>query len=670
MYRASPSPHLALLLASPLWLLGSAAAQKRALKPEDRVLRVEPTKLVLQAGEGAKLKTEVVDVGGRPVDKKLFDLVFFSNNRRSLRVRGSGDVLARRPGKYRIVVRVALPGEQGPQFVVPVEVVRPKPLRIEFVKAPKQIFAGTSTPMAAGVVNSAGRRDDKVDLDFSVDTPAVASVDAFGVVTAKAPGRCKITAKNADFDASHSFEVLANPVRSLALEASAIRVRTGDVVRLRARLADADGQAVDGVPVHYSFEARPDDRLGQVASGQIEQDGRFVAETPGLYTLLASCGDARDRLTVRARPRKVRRRIEFVGHGPVLDVHTSDLWVWEGQDGRDYCVTGTWGANGDAIFWDVTDPSKIKRIATVQVDARTINDVKVSKDGKICVLSREGASNRKNGIVILDVRKPSAPRILSTFTENLTGGVHNVFIAKNYVYALSAARRYDVIDIQDPSAPVRVSSYQIFKPGASIHDAWVENGLAYSSNWRYGVHIVDVGNGIKGGTPQKPVKVGSYAYPSGWNHAAFPFRSKSAGKFYVIAGDETFPYGLNVKDKPTRPRGWFHFIDFTDMDKPREVARYQVPEAGTHNLWVEGEVMYGAYYNGGLRVVDISGELMGDLYRQGREIGFYLPTHKKSVVPNAPMVWGPQPHKGHIFFSDWNSGLWAVKLGAEDKRPR
>ncbi len=26
------------------------------------------------------------------------------------------------------------------------------------------------------------------------------------------------------------------------------------------------------------------------------------------------------------------------------------------------------------------------------------------------------------------------------------------------------------------------------------------------------------------------------------------------------------------------------------------------------------------------------------------------------------MTWGPQPHKGHVFFTEFNSGLWAVKL--------
>ena len=115
-----------------------------------------------------------------------------------------------------------------------------------------------------------------------------------------------------------------------------------------------------------------------------------------------------------------------------------------------------------------------------------------------------------------------------------------------------------------------------------------------------------------------------------------------------------------MKETPTYPRGWFHFIDFTEMENPVEVARYQVPEAGSHNLWIEGDVLYAALYNGGLRMVDISGELMGDLYAQGREIAWFIPTDPEGYIPNASMVWGPQPHKGNIFFSDWNTGLWCV----------
>ena len=159
--------------------------------------------------------------------------------------------------------------------------------------------------------------------------------------------------------------------------------------------------------------------------------------------------------------------------------------------------------------------------------------------------------------------------------------------------------------------------------------------------------------------------MGRYAYPSGWNHAAFPYTSPSTGKRYLFAGDEAFPYtGLSRGrgGTPIIAAGWIHVIDWSDWAHPREVARYQVPEAGSHNLWVEDETLYVGYYNGGLRVVDVSGELLGDLYAQGREIARFLPFDPDAFTANAPFVWGAQPFKGHIFFTDWNSGLWAVRL--------
>ena len=113
---------------------------------------------------------------------------------------------------------------------------------------------------------------------------------------------------------------------------------------------------------------------------------------------------------------------------------------------------------------------------------------------------------------------------------------------------------------------------------------------------------------------------------------------------------------------PSRPEGWIHIIDWSDWEFPREVARYQVPEAGSHNIWIEDDILYVGYYDGGLRVVDVSGELLGDLYKQGREIARFLPYDPEGFIPTSPFVWGAQPYKGHVFFTDWNTGLWAVKL--------
>ena len=69
-----------------------------------------------------------------------------------------------------------------------------------------------------------------------------------------------------------------------------------------------------------------------------------------------------------------------------------------------------------------------------------------------------------------------------------------------------------------------------------------------------------------------------------------------------------------------------------------------------------------AFYNAGVRVVDLSGELMGDLRAQGREIAWIIPNDANGYSANAPFTWGAQLHKGHIFYSDWNSGLWSAKL--------
>ena len=81
-------------------------------------------------------------------------------------------------------------------------------------------------------------------------------------------------------------------------------------------------------------------------------------------------------------------------------------------------------------------------------------------------------------------------------------------------------------------------------------------------------------------------------------------------------------------------------------------------------MWVEDDVMYMGYYSAGARVVDVSGELRGDLYRQGREIARLWTGDPKGFRPNSPFTWGAQPHKGLIYFNDINSGVWITKLAA------
>ncbi len=183
----------------------------------------------------------------------------------------------------------------------------------------------------------------------------------------------------------------------------------------------------------------------------------------------------------------------------------------------------------------------------------------------------------------------------------------------------------------------------------------VQEGYAYLSYWDDGIVVLDVGAGTHGGSPTDPAFVSKYEYPIGNTHVAW-----RSGR-YLFVGDEIFPDGWSPY-APIESRGYIHVIDYSNIENPREVARYEVPEAGSHNVWVEDDKLYVGYYQGGLRVVDVSGELRGDLYRQGREIAVLKTTDENSVVPNFPMTWGAQVFKGHIYSSDFNSGLWVTRL--------
>ena len=536
---------------------------------------------------------------------------------------------------------------------------------------PARAYRGTMLRPEVRINDQIGGVRTDITAGLTTSDDAVAEVTPLGIVKMLGTGRVDVTATAEGVSRTVRIDVVENPTISLRLEASAMQARTGDVLHFNAAALDAGGNEIADMPIEFSFRARTvDNDLGTASSGLITEDGRFVADLPGHYTIIASAGDVAAVETVAIAPRNIKKMIEVVGQGRVDDRKTSDLWVWSAPNGRDYAVTGTWGAEGHAYFWDVTDPTDITLATSVQVDARTVNDVKASEDGSIVVISREGASNRRNGMVIFDTSdiENKGVELLSYYDEELTGGVHNVFIHEKHVYALSGGRRFDVINIEDPEAPHRVGRFELDTPGHSIHDVWVVDGIAVSSNWSDGIVAVDVGGGGMGGSPSNPVKMGQYAYPSGWNHAGWPYRSKSTGKFYIFAGDEHFPIDRNPQgiDRFSGPAvaaaGWIHILDFDDMENPREVARYQVPEGGTHNFWIEDDILYVAYYNQGLRVVDISGELLGNLYTQGREIAYFLPDDPQGFKSNAARTWGTMPFKGLIYVADNNSGLWALKL--------
>ena len=621
--------------------------------------------LVLEVGDTFMPESFVKNFDGTT---RNCETIIYYNKKGVFNVGGSivqdpstGKIVANEPGKHEVVAVCVDSRNNGDRlsqtFIVTVNYTKTKSVKIE---VSDEAFAGSYVPLTYKSVTANGNERNDLIANINSSNTDIVSVDSNGLVKALKKGEATLTVEVDGVKATKKIKVKDSPVISLNISASSNSVRTGDVVTLSSKMVGKKAKEINNLKPTYSFHGVSFD--GSSSASGLVKENKFVADVSGLYTVNAHFGNVTSSTKIKVTDRDIKRDIVQLGTGDVFDKHTSDAWFFEGVDGKDYGVSGTF-FDGKAYFWDVSDPTNITKVDSIKVDARIVNDVKVSKDSKICVITKEGASNRKNGFVILDISNPSDVKVLSEYTDGLTGGVHNVFIDNNHVYALNAfgnPAKFEVVNIEDPKNPKGVGKFEL-ELGSAIHDIWIEDGIAYTSNWKDGLYIIDVGNGLAGGSPSNPVAVANYKYKTGANHAAFPFKSKSTGKFYVVLGDEIFPEGVDFF-AANETTGFLHFVDFTDLKNPKEVARYELPGYGSHNFWIEDDVVYAGMYNGGVRVIDVSGELLGDLYKQGREIAAFKTGSPNGFIPNNTMTWGSQYFKGHIFYSDFNAGIGALKL--------
>ena len=672
-----PLVTMALALAAAALALPSRpiGAQQTGQPAQPVVVRLvaEPASLAMQAGQTAALKITAYDAQGNVVEDPPLRV---SGARGAFQFTEEG-LKAVRAGQFELVAS-AVGGETPPRITIPITVRWPAISRVAIEPEPGRLYTGVTLAHRARAYHADGSERRDIDVAWRSSSPAVASVDRFGNVTAHRTGEVTITATAEGVATTQRHTVAANPVASLTIDVAETSVRSGDVLHLKATAKRANGAVVPDVPILWSYTYVPDDTIAAPGATGIVDRGLFAAEVPGRYTLLATAGPTTARKVVEVKPRDVRRRINVTGRGSITHVHTSDLWPWSAKNGRDYTLVGTWGGDGWAYVFDITDLSNPVRTDSIRVDARVINDVTVSPDGRWGALSREGASNRVNGVVLLDLADPAHPKVASSFSQELTGGVHNMFATNDHLYAISNGDKYVIVDVRDLAAPKYVGEYD--HPASRVHDVWVHDGIAYSSEWGTGVVAVDVGNGKYGGTPQKPVLINTYPTTSGATHEIFPYFQKSTGKVYLFLGDEimsrqgrvwegtSYLQNINAKGGPPQTSaGYTHIIDFTDPKNPKNIAKYHQEEFGSHDIIVQDDILYQAYYDGGLRIVDVSGELLGNLAEQRREIAVFKPFDPEGYTANASFVMNAMPWKGHILFTDFNSGLWAAKL--EPKQP-
>ena len=531
------------------------------------------------------------------------------------------------------------------------------PASIAIEGGARRMIVGATVPHSARVRDAAGAERRDVAVKWTSSDPGVASVNQFGVMTAVRPGPVTIRVVAGSLSAERKYVVEANSVTSLTLSITADQVRTGDVVEVNATAFDSNGYKVANVPFLYTFTAAVEDSaIGQMAPADLDQEGRFVAQKAGDYQIIAVAPGLVAHRTVRVSNREVAETVRMVARAEMSGVQLSDVFAWRGRDGRDYAMACGSASRGQLVTFEVTDAA-LKPIDTLNVDAKSVVDCVVDAESGVAAIARTG-QNGRSSIALFDATDPRALKALGSIEDGL-GAIGGLAVYKRHVFAVSDGHRLDVVSVEDPGRPRRVGSLELGNDRASSgsieSDVSVNDGIAYVAMGKLGLALVDVGNGKLGGAPAKPVRMGSFHAPFASTHAAYGYRSRT-GKWYAITSEDIG--GSDANASSTQP-GFARIVDFSDPKNPEEVARYEVPEAGVQDLWVDGERLYVAAQNGGVRVVDISADLKGNLYHQGREIARFAP---QGATPNVVAV---QPIHGAVVAADRSSGLLLVKTVKE-----
>ena len=358
-----------------------------------------------------------------------------------------------------------------------------------------------------------------------------------------------------------------------------------------------------------------------------------------------------------------------LGLGAVTDRYTAEVWV-RGTT----AYTSTWGTRsgtgrGNAIkIWDVSTNAPALVDSVIVQSAGTTGDVQVSDDGSLLVVGIE--SNPNGGLAVYQLDTPRLARLLVRTTGGeLQYGVHTAEVARvnGVLYAFCAIdpangvpARLVIMSLANPAQPTTVASLPMGAP--YIHDVFVRDGLLFTAEWNDGVGIWDIGGGGTGGTTSAPKRMARLATVGGKVHNVWWFQDPTTGsKKYLFVGEE----GPGVIGQSSV--GDVHVVDLSTMTTPVEVARYTVAGGGTHNFSVDeaSGLLYAAYYNAGVRVLDVRGDLgtctvaqktadgRCDLTLMGREKAIFAGT-------GSVYVWGVHWSASGLFASDMLNGLWRV----------
>jgi hypothetical protein len=301
------------------------------------------------------------------------------------------------------------------------------------------------------------------------------------------------------------------------------------------------------------------------------------------------------------------------------------------------------------------------------------------------------------GFGVWDVTDPTRPRRLGLYaTDQRTGGSHEIWLqpvgGKAYVYTaviLSEVRTspdgvtpgrpdFRIVDVSDPARPTEVGVWGAWselglRPSTTdangvprsnfVHSVTGDGTRAYLSYWDLGTVILDVSN------PAQPRYLGRTSYApneQGNAHSAWAVRRSGL----LIQTDEDFDPGPSGALEQSW--GYVRIFSISNPAEPRQLSTFKLPSTTTypsppgywsvHDPKISGSLAYFSWYAEGVVVVDVSrpatpvqvAQFVPEPAADPR--GYFGPPDVKFAH-----VWGVFVDGSRVLVSDINSGLWVLE---------
>lgn len=279
-------------------------------------------------------------------------------------------------------------------------------------------------------------------------------------------------------------------------------------------------------------------------------------------------------------------------------------------------------------------------------EAEGFNDVKVvaTADKTYALL----ASNER-GMLVVDVSDPANPRevIAVTPSGEPAQGIHTIFTeevgGKTMAYlADGVSNVVSFWDVSDPATPVRTGGFESDNTDWAVHDLFAEDGRLYLNATVGGMLLVD-------SQPDSLVaELAARFEPARVTYSHSNWVTEVAGRKVSLHGDEGYDAKFKVVD-----------VDPDSSEFMTEIGRYQTrPQVSAHNVMAFGDRGYAAYYQDGIRVLDLSDPTAPSL-------AAYYNTWEPATSPGGRFEGAVgldvDPERGLIFVADYPRGLLILK---------